>query len=133
MKRSVRLLVLSDQVHPHIHSPRFPENLPPFDLVLAAGDLPGAYLEYVATKVRVPVLFVPGNHGEEWVLEEGRRKRPGGVVNLHGRLFRHQGGRGGQGTGGHAGEGLIDARSPPLPVDLRRRQRAQYPRRGPGD
>ena len=73
MKRSVRLLVLSDQVHPHIHSPRFPENLPPFDLVLAAGDLPGAYLEYVATKVRVPVLFVPGNHGEEWVLEEGRR------------------------------------------------------------
>lgn len=63
----------------------------PFDLVLAAGDLPGAYLEYVATKVRVPVLFVPGNHGEEWVLEEGRRKRPGGVVNLHGRLFRHQG------------------------------------------
>ncbi|WP_172619156.1 metallophosphoesterase [Thermus thermophilus] len=91
MKRSVRLLVLSDQVHPHIHSPRFPENLPPFDLVLAAGDLPGAYLEYVATKVRVPVLFVPGNHGEEWVLEEGRRKRPGGVVNLHGRLFRHQG------------------------------------------
>ena len=91
MKRSVRLLVLSDQVPPHIHSPRFPENLPPFDLVLAAGDLPGAYLEYVATKVRVPVLFVPGNHGEEWVLEEGRRKRPGGVVNLHGRLFRHQG------------------------------------------
>ena len=91
MKRSVRLLVLCDQVHPHIHSPRFPENLPPFDLVLAAGDLPGAYLEYVATKVRVPVLFVPGNHGEEWVLEEGRRKRPGGVVNLHGRLFRHQG------------------------------------------
>ena len=55
MKRSVRLLVLSDQVHPHIHSPRFPENLPPFDLVLAAGDLPGAYLEYVATKVRGPV------------------------------------------------------------------------------
>jgi len=91
MKRSVRLLLLSDQVHPHVHSPRFPENLPPFDLVLAAGDLPGTYLEYVATKVRVPVLYVPGNHGEEWVLEEGRRKRPGGVVNLHGRLFRHQG------------------------------------------
>lgn len=43
MKRSVRLLLLSDQVHPHIHSPRFPENLPPFDLVLAAGDLPGEY------------------------------------------------------------------------------------------
>jgi hypothetical protein len=69
----------------------FPENLPPFDLVLAAGDLPGAYLEYVATKVRVPVLFVPGNHGEEWVWEEGRRKRPGGVVNLHGRLLRYRG------------------------------------------
>jgi hypothetical protein len=87
----VRFLLLSDQAHPHIYSHRFPENLPPFDLVLAAGDLPGAYLEYVATKVRVPVLFVPGNHGEEWVWEEGRRKRPGGMVNLHGRLFRYRG------------------------------------------
>jgi len=91
MKRSVRLLLLSDQVHPHIHSPRFPQNLPPFDLVLAAGDLPGEYLEYVASKVAVLVLFVPGNHGEEWVWEEGRKKRPGGVVNLHGRLYRHRG------------------------------------------
>ncbi|RTH39182.1 phosphohydrolase, partial [Thermus scotoductus] len=53
----MRLLLLSDQVHPHIHSPRFPENLPSFGLVLAAGDLPGEYLEYVATKVQVPVLF----------------------------------------------------------------------------
>ncbi|GAA5334151.1 metallophosphoesterase [Thermus hydrothermalis] len=87
----MRLLLLSDQVHPHIHSPRFPHNLPPFDLVLAAGDLPGEYLEYVASKVAVPVLYVPGNHGEEWVWEEGRKKRPGGVVNLHGRLYRHQG------------------------------------------
>ncbi|WP_353513799.1 metallophosphoesterase [Thermus sp. LT1-2-5] len=91
MKRSVRLLLLADQVHPHIHSPRFPNNLPPFDLVLAAGDLPGTYLEYVATKVAVPVLFVPGNHGEEWVWEAEGKKRPGGVVNLHGRLFRHGG------------------------------------------
>jgi hypothetical protein len=90
MRVSLRLLLLSDQVHPYIHSPRFPQNLPPFDLVLAAGDLPGFYLEYVATKVEVPVLYVPGNHGEEWVFEE-KRRRPGGAVNLHGRLFRHRG------------------------------------------
>ncbi|AEV17248.1 MAG: metallophosphoesterase [Thermus sp.] len=89
MEVGLRFLLLSDQVHPHVHSPRFPQNLPPFDLVLAAGDLPGEYLEYVASKVAVPVLFVPGNHGEEWVGEGNLRQRPGGAVNLHGRLFRH--------------------------------------------
>ncbi len=108
--RVLRLLLLADQVHPHIHSQRFPGNLPPFDLVLAAGDLPGEYLEYVASKVEVPVLFVPGNHGEEWVWEEGQRRRPGGVVNLHGRLFRY-GGRLFYGIGGvpryREGEGQL--------------------------
>ncbi|WP_425427257.1 metallophosphoesterase [Thermus amyloliquefaciens] len=91
MEWSLRLLVLADQTHPHVHSPRFPENLGPFDLVLGAGDLPGEYLEYVASKVAVPVLYVPGNHGEEWVGEGQERRRPGGAVNLHGRLFAHRG------------------------------------------
>lgn len=87
----MRLLLVSDQVHPHLHTPRFPQNLPPLDLVLAAGDLPGDYLEYLASKVAVPVLYVFGNHGEEWVGEGPGRRRPGGVVLLHGRLFVHRG------------------------------------------
>lgn len=63
----MRILALSDQIHPFIHQERFPHNLPPFDLVLLAGDLPGSYIEFVATKVRVPVVYVHGNHKEEYV------------------------------------------------------------------
>src|SRR5690349_7369495 len=34
------------------------------DLVLAAGDLPWDYLEFLASATDAPVLFVPGNHDE---------------------------------------------------------------------
>lgn len=87
MYKPVRILALSDEVHPWIYRQRFPADLPPFDLVLAAGDLPGNYLEFVATKVEVPVLYVQGNHGEECVQDYlGHLTLPGGVIWAHGRL-----------------------------------------------
>jgi calcineurin-like phosphoesterase family protein len=41
----------TDQVHRH-----------PVDLVLAAGDLPFDYLEYIADSLEQPCVLVPGNH-----------------------------------------------------------------------
>ena len=41
------------------------------DLVLSAGDLPWDYIEYVASCVDVPVVFVPGNHDP--AVEHSRR------------------------------------------------------------
>lgn len=86
---TLRILALSDQVHPFIYQSRFPANLPPFDLVLCAGDLPGGYMEFVATKVTVPVLYVEGNHNEENVKDYlGSSHPPGGVVHAHGRVLQ---------------------------------------------
>lgn len=83
----VRILAISDQVHPLIHQERFPGNLPQFDLVLAAGDLPGSYLEFVATKVAVPVVYVHGNHREEYTQDYlGNLSPPGGAIFAHGRI-----------------------------------------------
>jgi Icc-related predicted phosphoesterase len=85
----MRILALSDQIHPFIHQTRFPGNLPPFDLVLIAGDLPGSYIEFVATKVTVPVLFVHGNHNEEYVQDYlGNLTPPGGAIALHDKVVK---------------------------------------------
>ena len=55
----VRALVIADE---EANLPvRTLRDLAP-DLVLSAGDLPWQYIEYVASCVDVPVVFVPGNH-----------------------------------------------------------------------
>lgn len=58
----MRLLVIADAVSPVVYSNNFPENLAPFDAVLSAGDIPGYLLEFIATKTRVPPVYVFGNH-----------------------------------------------------------------------
>nr|MDT0665678.1 metallophosphoesterase [Micromonospora sp. DSM 115978] len=68
------------------------------DLVLAAGDLPFAYLEFLVEALDVPVVFVPGNHDPDLggfrlarsglVLRDGlpvRAPWPAGAVNADGR------------------------------------------------
>lgn len=59
----VRVLVIADEVVDALHVQAL-RNLAP-DLVLAAGDLPWDYVEYVASAVDAPTLFVPGNHDPE--------------------------------------------------------------------
>jgi Icc-related predicted phosphoesterase len=45
------------------------------DLVLAAGDLPWDYLEYLASVLDRPVVFVPGNHDP--AMDTARQHRSG--------------------------------------------------------
>ncbi len=88
----MRLLAVADEVSPVVYSHNFPGNLPEFDAVLAAGDLPGQTLEFIATKVSVPTLFVFGNHAEGYVRDdEGELHPPGGWVNAHLRLTQVNG------------------------------------------
>jgi len=73
-------------VSPVIHSPNFPDNLPPFDLILSAGDMPGEVLEFMATKARVAPHFVLGNHAVGLLREAdgaAPSRRPGGCVDVH--------------------------------------------------
>ncbi|MFC4639870.1 metallophosphoesterase [Deinococcus hohokamensis] len=81
-----RLLLVSDYMHPFIYRQGFPQGLPPIDAVLAAGDLPGDYLEFLASTLPVPVVYVHGNHANEEVTEGEHRTAPRGVVAAHGRV-----------------------------------------------
>lgn len=83
----MRVLALSDEVSPVVYSENFPRNLPPFDVVLCAGDLPGYYLEFLASKLRTRPVYVVGNHANAYLrsAEDPTVARlPGGCTNVHG-------------------------------------------------
>lgn len=82
-----RLLLLADFVHPFVYREGFPQGVPDVDAVLVAGDVPGYYLEFLATKLAVPVVYVHGNHANELVNEgDGNAREPRGVINAHRRV-----------------------------------------------
>ena len=56
----VRVLAVADEVNDALWGARAAALAP--DLVLAAGDLPWDYLEFLASVVDRPLVFVPGNH-----------------------------------------------------------------------
>lgn len=59
----VRVLAIADEVCEPLWGPRAAALAP--DLVVSAGDLPWDYLEFMASSLDVPVVFVPGNHDPE--------------------------------------------------------------------
>ncbi len=59
----VRILAIADEVVESLWGERVC-GLDP-DLVIAAGDLPWDYLEFMSSRLDVPVVFVPGNHDPE--------------------------------------------------------------------
>jgi Icc-related predicted phosphoesterase len=70
----VRVLAVADEVVPSLHDAAVRKLEP--ELVLAAGDLPWDYLEFLSSCLNVPVVFVPGNHDPEVLTP-----RPCGAVN----------------------------------------------------
>jgi len=70
------------------------------DLVLGCGDLPFDYLEYLVSRLDVPLLYVPGNHDPSlsppdmtWMPLRSGLPRPGpeGCINIDGRLIEAYG------------------------------------------
>jgi hypothetical protein len=59
----VNVLVIADEVASNLQERTLQDIAP--DLVLSAGDLPWDYLEWIASTVDAPMVFVPGNHDPE--------------------------------------------------------------------
>lgn len=58
----MRVLAVSDRVVKRLESPQAQQHFGSFDLILGAGDLPYAYLAYLADAFSATCLFVAGNH-----------------------------------------------------------------------
>ncbi|HAM43820.1 MAG TPA: metallophosphoesterase [Propionibacteriaceae bacterium] len=89
----MKILAISDQVDQRIYSPAVADRFGDVDLVLSCGDLPLYYLEYVVTLLRVPLLYVNGNHTPEVETSySGEEKRePGGCESVDERVVRVNG------------------------------------------
>ena len=58
-----RILAIADEVDEGLYTDKLIQLRP--DLVLSAGDLPFDYLEYIVSRLDVPLVYVPGNHDAE--------------------------------------------------------------------
>ncbi len=58
----MRILTVSDKVEPVLYGPYIRERVGQVDLILACGDLPYYYLEYIVSLLDVPLYYVHGNH-----------------------------------------------------------------------
>ncbi|HEY8680094.1 MAG TPA: metallophosphoesterase [Candidatus Dormibacteraeota bacterium] len=89
-----RILAVADEVDEGLYGEKLRDLRP--DLVLSAGDLPFDYLEYLVSRLDVPLLYVPGNHDRDlspgdstWLplRTEGPPRGPRGCVNADGRII----------------------------------------------
>ena len=84
---------MADEVDDGFYGDKLPAVRP--DLVLSCGDLPFDYLEYLVSRLDVPLLYVPGNHDPSlkppdttWSAPRIDPPVPGpqGCINIDGRV-----------------------------------------------
>ena len=91
----MRILAVADEVAPALEGSLLAQLRP--DLILACGDLPFDYLEYLGTAADVPLCYVHGNHDPALdvpkvppylpgAFEEEKPRRVMGGVNVDGRM-----------------------------------------------
>jgi hypothetical protein len=93
-----KLLTVSDEIVESLWTDRVGTRFADVDLVLGAGDLPFDYLEFLASALDRPLVFVPGNHDADlsgysrrrgmWLAAGFPARYPGpdGAVNADGRV-----------------------------------------------
>ncbi len=88
----MRVLSISDKIISFIYSPQVKAKFGHVDFVIACGDLPYYYQEFIVSSLNVPLFFVRGNHDPVKEISEKRtREHPWGAVDLHRRTVNHDG------------------------------------------
>jgi Icc-related predicted phosphoesterase len=82
-----RILAVSDKVEPRIYGPNLAMVAANIDFVVACGDLPYYYLEYIISVLDRPLYYVHGNHDRpEHRQDSSLVTEPPGGINLHRRV-----------------------------------------------
>jgi len=86
----MKILAISDLVDERVYSEHIRVNYPEVELVLGCGDLPLYYLEFVASMLDRPVLYIRGNHDAPYEeTADGRRRTVAqGCQPIDGRMAR---------------------------------------------
>jgi Icc-related predicted phosphoesterase len=88
-----RILAIADEVDEALYTDKLTRLRP--DLVVSCGDLEFDYLEYIVSRLNVPLVYVPGNHDPElrssdptWTPLQTEATKPGpqGCENADGRV-----------------------------------------------
>lgn len=83
---TLTILTIADEVCASLYDRFQPERWRSVDLVLSSGDLPPEYLDYLCTRLNVPILYVRGNHDGSY-----RQSQFDGCTNVHGRIVECRG------------------------------------------
>ncbi len=62
----MKILAVTDEIVERLYSLAASGHFADVSLILACGDLPYTYLEYLVTVLNVPLGYVPGNHDPEY-------------------------------------------------------------------
>lgn len=84
----MNILSISDKKVPNLYSPQVKDRFGHVDFVIACGDLPYYYLEFIISSLNKPLFFVRGNHDPE--IEYGEKisySHPRGGIDLHQRVI----------------------------------------------
>ncbi len=82
----MRILALADEELTAFWDGYVPGRLKEYDLILSAGDLKAAYLSFVVTMARAPVMYVHGNHDTGYAVTE-----PEGCDCIDGAVVEYRG------------------------------------------
>ena len=82
----MKILAISDEECKALWDYMTPDKIAGVELVIACGDLSRAYLEYIATMVPAPVLYVHGNHDTDY-----QRRPPEGCTCIEDTVYEVNG------------------------------------------
>ncbi len=82
----MRILAIADEESPYLWDFFEKEKLDGIDLIISCGDLDPRYLSFLATFTAAPVLYVHGNHDENY-----KETPPDGCICIDDRLYIFEG------------------------------------------
>lgn len=79
----MKILLISDEESPYLWDHYQPGKLDGIDLILSSGDLSPAYLSFLVTMGKAPLLYVHGNHDGKYA-----KSPPEGCVCIEDRIVK---------------------------------------------
>ena len=82
----MKILIIADEESKALRGFYTPANLRDADAILSCGDLSPAYLQFLVTFGKCPLLYVSGNHAAVY-----DRNPPDGCISIEGKVYNHEG------------------------------------------